>query len=228
MELEHRYQKGAGGLRKDAQTMAWLISSFTRISRTFSGAISEALYGVIDNFSAQLRFGVSREMLPMAQVLNLDREFIRRLFEFGINDQNSLYNTDPQIISTLLPQSVAMRIDSWQKKFSEKISSADIPGSSATSSISENGRRITFTGNKRGRLSEVMIAERPIFLQSKQYAYLQKLWLAFLDGNIWVHRDKFEPGSNQAKYISKLRAALKDCGVAVEYDGKGCYRLSFE
>jgi len=228
MDLENRYQKGAGGLRKDAATMAWLISAFARISRARNGAIPGNLYGEMEKISILLRHGVSREMLPMAQALNIDREFIRRLFDFGIKDLNSLYNAEPQTISTLLPQTAAKRVDIWREKFVQSRISDENPKQPAPSSGSDDNNRIVFTGNKKRRLSEVVISGRQIFLQAKQYSYLQKLWLAHIDGNRWVHRDALEPGLNQPKYISKLRTALKDCGMTLEHDGQGCYRLLFE
>ena len=86
--------------------------------------------------------------------------------------------------------------------------------------------RIIFSDKNQGRKSAVTVNGTEIFLQPKMIAYLRIFYHAYLDKKPWVNRDKFEPGFNQAKYISKLRRELDATRIGIEYNGNGAYRLA--
>ena len=230
--LEKIYDKGSGGLHKDAQTLSWIISAIDRISRIFLPRSEDANRSPseLGILAEKLRYGVDDGMLPLARALDIDREFIRRLYESGIISCEHLIEADFGLLSGLVPKSVILKIERWrQKKTTENKNNlntivAEVPRGPRNSTKPE----IVFTGCNRKQKCEVKIGEHSIYLQPRLYFYFQKLWWAYKGQNPLVHRDCLDAGSNQAKYISKLRKLLDSTGIDIISNGRGSYQIMIQ
>ena len=225
-ELEILLGKGAGGLKRDALLLAWLMSSIDRIAR-FAAAPSRSSGDPIPGMGLlieKLRYGVDDRMLPLAKALGIDREFVRILFDNGIKSCDELYSVSPGSFSGLLPQSALARISKWHDDHKEP--EKNLRPSSEADSVSQ----VIFTGNNDRNKFEVKICQRTVFLQQRLNEYLQKLWRAHFAKSPWVHKDLLDKGQNQARYISKLRRIFRDAKLPVEIicNGRGSYALKFE
>ncbi len=223
-ELEKFFQKGAGGLKRDSDTLCWLLHAIEKIARGIglSALTDSGPVPGIGNLTDRLHFGVDERMLPLAREIGLDREFIRRLYDNGITAAENLYQTEPAILTSLLPNSAVCIIEEWRRAYSTR--APEPPSPIARKSTDA---RILFTGNTRKTLNEVIIDRLSVYLQPRLYVYLQKFWWGYIGCDPWVHKDTLDSGPNQAKYISRLRKILRDAGVTVEIisNGRGSYAL---
>jgi helicase len=223
-DLEAFFQKGAGGLKRDSSTLCWILRAIERIARAVGSSTrdeKEAIPG-LGILIERLHYGVDERMLPLAREINLDREFIRRLYDNGVISADHLYQADLSTLKSLLPRSSIKKIERWGQGYAGKNTmpiSADSP---------TKAPRIKFTGNSDKLKNEVIIDGHSIFLQERLYHYLQKIWWGYIGNNPWVHKDTLDAGPNQAKYLSRLRKILKEKGIDIDIrsNGRGAYSLS--
>ncbi|MEE9553599.1 MAG: helicase-related protein, partial [candidate division Zixibacteria bacterium] len=217
-DLEKLFIRGSGGLKHDADTLSWILNGIEKIVRCLKSGWPPDKIDELSTLSLQLKYGVATPMIPLAKKLEIDREFIRRLYDFGIKTENDLYQVDCQTFQGILPRSVIAGI---VEKIGQKSSEKSSPGNKSVSDY------ILFTGVTEKRLKQIIVFGRSIFLQPKLYSYLQKLWWAYKSGKQWVYKDSLEPGFNQSKYIFKLKRSLGKYSGEIEIvsDGAGSYRL---
>ena len=218
-DLELFFKRGSGGLKQDADTLSWIMSGIEKIVRCLKSGWPDETIEKLSDLSSRLKFGVDTAMLPLATKLRIDREFIRRLYDFGIKDVNDLHRVDYQAFNGILPASVIEKVLSRIKGKSQD------EDRSETKSLP--GDQIVFTGMTKKKLKQAVVCGVSIYLQPKLYSYLQKLWWGYKSGKPWVDKNSFEPGFNQAKYIFKLRMILRrlDVDLGIYSDGAGSYRL---
>jgi hypothetical protein len=224
-ELESLFGKGAGGLKKDAAQLAWILTSIDKIVSAVMGT-GPGSGGPISGVNAlieRMRYGVDHRMLPLAMALRIDREFIRVLYESGLTTCEELSVTSSGALAGLLPPSAVAAVEKWRKQFQLYNPTPAEPGKAGVSVL------VAFTGEYCKRRAEVVIASKSIFLQERLRAYFQKLWQSYSCGKLWVQKELLDRGENQAKYISKLRRLLRDADAPVEIvsDSRGSYALRF-
>jgi helicase len=219
-EMERFFGRGAGGLKRDSSTMAWILSSIGRLIRAVSSKRDDNCAENLERLAEMIRFGVDEKRLPLAKALDIDREFVARLYEIGIDSVESLVAADTGSLATILPGTVYDKVI----RRCEKLRAS--PPESAGSANSAM-KRIVFTGNNDKLKNEVVIAGKSVWLQPRQYAYLQKLWAAHNSGSPWVPKEALDISPYQAKYISKLNKHLKDAGVELRIasNGRGGYAI---
>jgi len=222
-ELESCFNRGSGGLRQDALTLCWMVKTLSRILEIESDSREKckAMPGELSKLAVRLKFGLPEVKIPLAKSLDIDREFVNRLFSLGITSPRDFQDAEYSILKDIIPEGILSRAMDRIKNYKDNGTNAD----SAVSLSSEGSS--PFTGKNRRLRRELKIAGTAVFLQPKLYAYFRKLWWGRRSGNPWVHKDSLEPGINQPKYISKLRRELKDNKVDVKIvsDGAGSYRL---
>ena len=218
-DLERLYDRGGGGLKRDAETISWLLNGVEKLLRCCGPKAPDKTAAELSRLSAQMKYGVVESLLSLAEILRIDREFIRLLHELGIKSPNDLHEIDYQSFKNVLPATVIERIRSRSAERLSVSSSPDI-------NLAEPSL-IRFTGEVRNRLKEVVIDGKSIFMQPKLHSYLRKLWWGVKSQDPWIHKDSLEPGFNQARYISKLRKTLRNSSVelVIISDGAGSYRL---
>jgi replicative superfamily II helicase len=227
--MEKVYNKGAGGLKKDARTLSWIISAIDKINGILlPPSPDEKLTNSNPRILAdKLHYGVDERMLPLASALDIDREFIRRLYESGIISCEHLIEADSGLLSSLVPKSAISKIEKWRKnRLEEKCNLPNINVAEVPLGPRNNTEpQILFTGCNQKQKCEVKIGEQSIFLPPRLYSYFQKLWWAYKSQNPLVHKDSLDAGPNQAKYISKLRKLLRGTGIDIISNGRGSYQI---
>jgi helicase len=222
-DLEKVFRRGTGGLKRDASTLSWIIMTIGKMvnNSEASGSIESSLSRELQNLALRLRYGVDAQKLSLALILDIDREFIRRLHDTGIRSVHDLRDLDYSVSMAVLPVPVVEKIRKRMQNYQPEAA----PTICNITAGADN--RIVFTGNNRRLLKEVIILDKSVYLQPKLYSYLQKLWWAGLSDDPWVYKEALEPGFNQAKYVSKLRRSLSQAGAnaGIISDGRGSYRL---
>ena len=222
-EIEIAFNRGGGGLKRDAQTLSWILTAIEKVLRCQGSASDshDTIADELNQLAARMRCGVPIAMLPLVKVLDIDREFIRRIYNMGIRSVDDFHDIDYSVLKEMLPPNAVEKIQSRLKSYGQKkLSPVEM-------TPSRKNAEVLFTGKTRKLLKEINIYGKSIFLQPKLYSYLQKLWWGNLSGNPWIYKESLEPGFNQAKYLSKLRRILKEGGAKIEIisDGRGYYRL---
>lgn len=222
-ELESCFNRGSGGLRQDALTLCWIIKTISRVLVIDSDSEEEYhnLRRELMKLAARLRYGLPEDKIPLAKALDIDREFINRLFTVGITGPRDFQEAEYSLLKDIIPRRVLSRALDKMKNFKD-----DSTKTESDFSIGQDDGS-PFTGERRRLRRELKIGGNSIFLQPKLYSYFRKLWWGHKSGNPWVQKDSLEPGINQAKYISKLRRELEDNRIDVKIvsDGAGSYRL---
>lgn len=77
----------------------------------------------------------------------------------------------------------------------------------------------------------VLINGKRVNLPAKSFKYLVKLaWGLFRNDSGWIHKNDFEPGENQTRYLHRLKNQIKpglDSGQTLfENNRLGSYRLT--
>ncbi|UCE65295.1 MAG: DEAD/DEAH box helicase [Candidatus Zixiibacteriota bacterium] len=222
-DLERLFSRGSGGLRQDGSLLRWIISSISKALEINKNSADEAktIAACLSALAIELKHGLPNEKIGIAKTLDLDREFVNRLYDFGINSVADIKNSDYTFLREILPSKILARVvkiingpDKTEMKTSPYLSR-------------DSGSDTIFTGKSRRLRKEIKIAGKSLFLQPRLYSYFQKLWWGIKSENPWVHKDSLEPGLNQAKYISKLRRVFRDNKLEIKIisDGGGHYRL---
>jgi hypothetical protein len=223
-ELEQSFGKGAGGLKKEAATLAWILTSICRLMGAMkSSNHDDPLLNEIAGLAERIHFGVAEPLLPLARAVGIDREFIRRLSECGIGSIECLLAADTGSLAAILPGAILNRVLNWRENYTGKISSA----LSSPECGDSDKPRIVFTGRNNKLKCEVVMDGVSVWLQPRLFAYMQKLWAARLSGSPWVPKEGLDTSPYQSKYISKLKKQLRDSGVSVEIasNGRGGYAV---
>ncbi|UCC79094.1 MAG: hypothetical protein JSW64_12585, partial [Candidatus Zixiibacteriota bacterium] len=221
-DLETLFNRGSGGLRQNASLLCWIlktISSVLELDKNLPDSI--ALGRDLSALAVRLKHGLTPEKIGLAEAIDLDREFVNRLYDFGISSVDDIRNSDYTILREILPQAILKRV---MKKIN-RLGRNDQENSHDVNRHSTSD--VIFTGNNRRLKKELKIAGKSIYLQPRLYSYFQKLWWGIKSENPWIHKESLEPGLNQAKYISKLRRVFRDnkLDIKIISDGAGRYRL---
>jgi hypothetical protein len=197
--------------------MAWILATLKKIL-TIS---NERRACELETLIKQIKYGVSAQILFISEILDLDREFSRRLYNNGIKTEAQLLSIDYSQLSSLLPGKIAAKAYKTIQSIKTKTTKTTMPPPVIQNTL------IEFTGNFKGALREIKISGKLIYLQPQLYAYFQKLWWAYNSEDKWIAKENLGPGNNQAKYISKIRSVLKDnnADVKIVSDGRGAYSL---
>jgi len=222
-EIEMEFDKGAGGLKRDSGTICWLLRAVDKIARASSLPVSHNQEAIpeLETLISRLQYGVDDKMLPLAVTIGIDREFIRRIYTNGIISPAYLYDADLGMLASILPVKVVAKIEKWKQGYGVKSTKIEMNQPIPI--------RIVFSGRQDKQKNEVTIDGQSLFLQPRLYSYIQRLYNAYLDKTLWVHKDHLDIGVNQARYISKLRRILSDSGIELEIEsnGRGSYALKF-
>ncbi len=222
-ELEIFFDRGAGGLKRDASTLSWILRIINQVIsiRSSDEAGNNSDRSGLAELSERTRLGLPSAMIPLARILDIDREFVKRLYDLGIKSPEDLAETDYSILGGILPGGVIERIRRRSARYFEMRNRTE------PRVKNKEDNRLVFTAQNRGQLREALILGESVFLQPKLYSYLRKLWWGTVSSEPWVPKESLEPGFNQPKYISKLRGILNDLNgeLRIESDGRGRYRL---
>jgi hypothetical protein len=77
----------------------------------------------------------------------------------------------------------------------------------------------------------VLVNGKRVNLPAKSFKYLIKLtWALFRNDGGWIHKNDFEPGENQTRYLHRLKNQIKPCldsgQTLFENNRLGSYRLT--
>ena len=218
IELETKHDAGWGRLKKIGEFYANVMRAVAEIGESCCLKKSQAKRLAL--YADCLYECLPEKALPLAslKVPGLERDYILRLNGTDIYSAHDAISAGYDILLSLIPESIG-------EKLFEKCLKISAEAAETSSEKSTANDRAPIKARRCGNNYEVTIDGTSIQLQTKLYAYFQKLYNASSSDG-WVDKNRLDNGLNQVKYIYKLRKALEPvAGLMIESDSAGRYRL---
>ncbi len=224
--IEENYRIGAGSLINCAETASWLSESTASMSRCLLEGRS--LYNLLRELSFSLKTGLPYAAKELNSRLNkiLERDDIMRLFTKGYVSTKRLCECPSEELRMLLGSE---KTDAVLGLLNSKKENKNRESQKEEKMKANGNRKLVLDGSTNRDRLNIEFQGRRIPVTMKSFKYLVKLACAkYEDENGWLHKEKLEPGFNQARYIYNLK---KELGLArgqgiLENNRSGYYRLN--
>jgi helicase len=215
--LEQRFNIGWGRIKRIGERAANLFWAIAEIGSAGFLDITEKTK--IENFAERLYWGVPGPGLALAKmrISLLERDFVLRLNHSGLYNSSDILNAGLEIISSIIPRRVAENLYLACQK-NQTISDPN------TSAKPPPTRPPLLAKKVNGRF-EVVINGVKVSFQPRLYSYFLKLYNCDHPEG-WVDKSFLDKGTNQVKYIYRLKQILAGVpGLKLESDKSGRYRF---
>jgi len=245
LDLEGKYFCRSGQIEQIGKRVGWLLDAASGIARVLNS--DKRLVHFLKRLSLKMNFGVDDEGIKLARlrVPGLGRDHIWRLVKEGFCSLRKIKEAKLEELERVLPHQVAQRLSEITSKAGKEKTEkrSKRPKKSEFGSCGK-GTFVYKEGTLKGEKISLVIDGTPVKdkflvlvngrktnLPAKSFKYLVKLALAaFKNEEGWIHKNDFEPGENQARYLHRLKKQIKpnlDPGQSfIENNRLGCYRLS--
>jgi helicase len=250
LDLEKKYFCRSGQIDQIGKKASWLLGAASGIARVLDS--NRKLVGFLKNLSQEVNFGVDLRGLKMAKlrIPGLGRDYIWNLVENDFSDLRRIKDAKLNDLEKFIPPRAAERLlkipplagkeKIQNSRFSAEGGSA-FGGKVQDSILAAKKHRIQ--SSKKVELDlvidgsgvkdkfMVLVNGRRINLPAKSFKYLVKLtWALFRNEGGWIHKNDFEPGENQARYLYRLKNQIKPNlnpdQTLFENNRLGSYRLT--
>ena len=240
LDLENKYFCRSGQIDQIGKRASWLLDAAFGIARILSS--SRKLVSFLKKLSQEVNFGVDQWGLKLAKlrVPGLGRDYIWNLVENGFSDLKKIKEAKLNDLEKFIPTRVAERLLKIPPLAGEeKIQNSRFKVQNSRFQIKKHS--IQNSGGDRLDLMIdgsavkdkflILVNGQRVNLPAKSFKYLVKLtWALFKNDGGWIHRNDFEPGENQTRYLHRLKNQVKpglNPGQTIfENNRLGSYRLS--
>ncbi|MCK4428676.1 MAG: hypothetical protein KAW16_09350, partial [candidate division Zixibacteria bacterium] len=200
------------------------------------------LVSFLKKLSQEVNFGVDQRGLKLAKlrVPGLGRDYIWNLVENDFFDLKKIKEAKLNDLEKFIPVRVAERllkipplagkekIKDSRFKVQNSIFAAKKHG---IQSSKRDGLDLVIDGSGIKDKFLVLVNGKRVNLPAKSFKYLVKLtWALFKNEGGWIHKNDFEPGENQTRYLHRLKNQIKPnlnpSQALFENNRLGSYRLS--
>jgi len=219
IDLESQFCIGWGRIKRVGEEFANLLRAVVDIADSLAG--TQAYKGSLSEVAECLHYGLPASGLGLGRlrVRLLERDYILRLVNNGIGSVEEVVAAGVDVLSAIIPEGVARRLFETCQKTLRREGKSDAP---------ENFRRHAVSARRFGRRYLIHLNNQVVSLQPRLFAYFQRLSNCDRPGG-WLDKNMLDRGTNQVRYIYKLRQALQNVpGISVQGDGAGRYRLVIE
>ena len=256
VDLESRYLCRSGQIEQIGKKASWLLDAASGIAKvlnlnhkfspplTGGGKGKGDIVRFLKKLSQEVNFGVDRRGLKLAKlrVPGLGRDYIWNLVNGGFCDLNRIKEAEFSDLEKLIPIRVADRLKHKVQNSKFKIQHSTLSAErDRTQSSKRDGLDLVIDGTAVKDKFLVLVNGRRVNLPAKSFKYLVKLtWALFSakggsasggrSDSGWIHKNDFEPGENQTRYLHRLKNQIKPCldsgQTLFENNRLGSYRLN--
>ncbi len=239
-DLEKKYSCRSGQIDQIGERASWLLDAASGIARVLDS--DRKLESFLRNLSQEVNFGVDQRGLKLAKlrVPGLGRDYIWNLVNSGFSNLHKIKEAKLQELEKFIPIRVAERLlkipplagkERIQHSKSQIQDSTSAVGRHRTQSSKRSGLDLVIDGSAVKDKFLVLVNGNRVNLPAKSFKYLVKLtWALFKNEGGWIHKNDFEPGENQTRYLHRLKNQIKpnlNPGQALfENNRLGSYRLT--
>jgi len=238
LDLENRYLCRSGQIDQIGKRASWLLDAACGIARVLNS--NRKVIGFLKNLSQEVNFGVDQGGLKLAKlsVPGLGRDYIWNLVNSGFSNLNKIKEAKIEELEKFIPIRVAERLSAGfigkekvqHSRFNIQDSKSAVKKHRTQSSKSV-GLDLVIDGSAVKDKFLVLVNRSRVSLPAKSFKYLVKLtWALFKNEGGWIHKNDFEPGENQTRYLHRLKNQIKHClnsgQTLFENNRLGSYRLT--
>jgi len=230
LNLESKYFCRSGQIEQIGKRVSWLTDSASGIARVLNS--DKRLIHFLKRLSLKVNFGVDDVGVKLARlrVPGLGRDYIWSLVKEGFSSLRKIKEAKPEELEKVIPHRVVENLKKGIDETSKSSKKSKVPLHKVLVPQKE-GLSLVIDGTPVKDKFLVLVNGRKTNLPAKSFKYLLKLaWAAFKNEGGWIHKNDFEPGENQTRYLHRLRKQIKpnlDPGQSfVENNRLGCYRMN--
>jgi len=232
LDLENEYYCRSGQIDQIGKKASWLLDAACGIARILN--LNRKLIAFLKNLSQEVNFGVDQRGLKLAKLRTpgLGRDYIWNLVENKFSDPKKIKEAKLGELEKFIPTRVAERLKERIHDSKFKVQDSIFRSKKQeTRSLEQEGIELVIDGSAVKDKFLVLVNGKRVNLPAKSFKYLVKLtWALFKNEGGWIHKDDFEPGENQARYLHRLKNQIKSNlnpgQTLFENNRLGSYRLS--
>jgi hypothetical protein len=229
LNLEQKYFCRSGQIEQIAGRTSWLLDAACGLAKIIKS--DKKLVHFLKKLSLQVNFGVDESGIPLARlrIPGLGRDYIWRLVKAGFYNLRKIRETSLEKLEQIIPRPVAERLKEKTESTHKKPARTIIP----------THKRKRFPGEQTSLVIDgtpvkdkflVVVNGKKLALPAKSFKFLVKLaWAGFANEGGWIHKNDFEPGENQTRYLHRMKKQitpfLNPDQPLLENNRLGCYRL---
>jgi helicase len=241
LDMECKYFCRSGQIEQIGKRVSWLLDSACGIAKALN--LDKKIIHFLKRLSLKANFGVDDVGVKFAhlRVPGLGRDFIWALTKKGFCSLKQIQAAKLEELEKVIPRQVAQRLKERIEERSngakkEGLRSAHLGGfkkslsGKVTTSIGEE-ISLVLDGTPIKDKFLILVNGKKVTLPAKSFKYLMKLtWAAFKNEGGWIHKNDFEPGENQTRYLHRLKKQIEPNLAPgqsfLENNRLGCYRLN--
>ncbi|HEX7401116.1 MAG TPA: DEAD/DEAH box helicase [candidate division Zixibacteria bacterium] len=237
IDLENKYLCRSGQIEQIGKQTSWLLDAAGGMAKVLNKDRSISFF--LKRLSLKVNFGTDDLGIKFARlrVPGLGRDYIWALVRKGYCSLKSIRETKIEDLAKIIPATTAQKL---KEKVEEKSESANRKNQKNKEkkrlrqktdvSIKDNVS-LVIDGTPVKDKFLVLVNGKKVVLPAKSFKYLVKLtWAAFRNEDGWIHKNDFEPGENQTRYLHRLKKQIEpylERGMfLLENNRLGSYRLN--
>jgi len=238
IDLENKYLCRSGQIEQIGKQVSWLSDAAGGMAKVLNKDRSIVFF--LKRLSLKVNFGTDDLGIKFARlrVPGLGRDYIWALVKKGYCSLKSIREAKIEDLAKIIPATVAQKL---KEAVEEKSKSAKRKNQKKKEkqrfwqktdvSIKDNVS-LVIDGTPVKDKFLVLVNGRKVILPAKSFKYLVKLtWAAYRNEEGWIHKNDFEPGENQTRYLHRLKKQIMPGIIPgqsfIENNRLGGYRLSF-
>jgi len=218
-DLENKYFCRSGQIDQIGKKVSWLLDSASGMAKALN--LDQRMAHFLKRLSLKVNFGVDDTGVKLARlrVPGLGRDYIWALTQKGFGSLKQIQEVKLEELEKVIPRQVAERLRERieeKSKGTEKevLRSAHLGGFEKNLKTKDRIQpkdeiTLVLDGTPIKDKFLILVNGKKVNLPAKSFKYLLKLsWSAFKNEGGWIHKNDFEPGENQTRYLHRLKKQL--------------------
>ncbi|MFH1335743.1 MAG: DEAD/DEAH box helicase, partial [Candidatus Zixiibacteriota bacterium] len=216
IDLENRYLCRSGQIEQIGKQVSWLLDAAGGMAKVLNKDRSIAFF--LKRLSLKVNFGTDDLGIKFARlrVSGLGRDYIWALVRKGYCSLKSIRETKIEDLAKIIPATVAQKLKETVEEKSESAKRKNQKNKGKqrlwqkTDASLEDNFSLVIDGTPVKDKFLVLVNGRKVILPAKSFKYLVKLtWAAYGNEEGWIHKNDFEPGENQSRYLHRLKKQIE-------------------